>query len=156
MKPATISQLKNELKHKSQQETLDLCLKLARFKKENKELLSYLLFEEHNELGYIKEIKEEIDTEFANINRTSYYYVKKSVRKIQRNIRKYIRFSKKKETEVELFIYFCKKLRAMKPPINDNIALMNLYYKQVNSIKKTIRTLHEDLQLDYETEIGKL
>lgn len=156
MKPATISQLKNELKHKSHEETLDLCLRLARFKKENKELLSYLLFEENNELGYIKDIKEEIDIEFANINRTNYYYVKKSVRKIQRTIRKYIRFSKKKETEVELFIHFCKKLRTMKPSINNNIALMNLYYKQVESIKKTIKSLHEDLQLDYESEIESL
>ncbi len=156
MKPASISQLKNELKHKSQEEILALCLRLARFKKENKELLSYLLFEEHNEMGYIKDIKEEIDIEFANINLSSYYYIKKSVRKIQKTIRKYNRFSKKKETEVELFIHFCKRLRSMKPSINNNVALMNLYYKQMESIKKIVKTLHEDLQLDYESEMKNL
>ncbi len=156
MKPASISQIKNEVKHLSQTETMELCLKLARFRKENKELLSYLLFEEHNEPGYINDLKEEIDVEFTNINRNSYYYIKKSVRKIQKMIRKHIKFSKKKETEVELFIYFCKKLRSMKPSINNNVALYNIYYKQVESIKKTIKALHEDLQFDYEMELDEL
>ncbi len=156
MKPASISQIKNELKHKNPEETMELCLKLARFKKENKELLSYLLFEEHNELGFINDIKEEIDLEFSNINNSSYYYIKKSVRKILRTIKKYIRFSKKKETEVELLIYFCKKLRTMKPSIDNNLALFNIYYNQKVSVKKTIKKLHEDLQYDYEIEIEEL
>lgn len=156
MKPASISQIKNELKHKSQEENLELCLRLARFKKENKELLSYLLFEEYNEQGYIQDIKEEIDEGFTEINRSSYYYVKKSVRKIQRTIKKYIKYSKKKETEVELLIYFCKKLRNMQPSVDNNVALFNIYYKQKEGIKKTIKSLHEDLQYDYNIEMEDL
>lgn len=156
MKPASISLIKKELKHKTQEENLELCLRLARFKKENKELLSYLLFEEHNEQGYINDIKEEIDEGFVEINRSSYYYIKKSVRKIQRTIKKYIRYSKKKETEVELLIYFCRKLRDMKPSIDNNVALFNIYYKQKESIKKTIKSLHEDLQYDYNIEMDEL
>jgi hypothetical protein len=156
MKPASISQIKKELKFQSQEDTMNLCLKLARFKKENKELLSYLLFEEYNEPGYINDIKEEIDEEFININRNSYHYIKKSVRKIQKKIKKYIKFSKKKETEVELLIYFCKKLRSMKPSIDNNVALFNIFYKQKESIKKTIKTLHEDLQYDYDIEMEDL
>ena len=45
MKAATVAQLKKELQFKSQEEIMELCLRLARFKKENKELLTYLLFE---------------------------------------------------------------------------------------------------------------
>ncbi len=156
MKAASISQIKKELKHKSQEEILELCLRLVRYKKENKELLSYLMFEEYNEQGYITDIKEEIDESFTEINRNSYFYIKKSVRKIQRTIKKYIKYSKKKETEVELLMYFCKKLRDMKPSIDNNVALFNIYYKQKESIKKTIKSLHEDLQYDYDIEMEEL
>mgnify|MGYP000642523159 CR=1 FL=1 len=49
MKAVTIKQLKDELSHKTANELKELCLHLARFKKENKELLTYLLFESHDE-----------------------------------------------------------------------------------------------------------
>ncbi len=45
MKAASIQELKQELQHTSLKEITELCLRLARFKKENKELLTYLLFE---------------------------------------------------------------------------------------------------------------
>jgi len=60
MKAATVAQLKKELQYKSQDEVLQLCLRLARFKKENKELLTYLLFESDSEEGYIETVKEEL------------------------------------------------------------------------------------------------
>ena len=41
MKPATVHQLKRELQTRTPDELLQLCLRLAKFKKENKELLTY-------------------------------------------------------------------------------------------------------------------
>ena len=102
MKAATIAQLKKELQFKSQEDITQLCLRLARFKKENKELLTYLLFESDSEEGYIETVKEEVDQMFTEINTNSYFYIKKSVRKILRTIKKYIRYSGDKATEVEL------------------------------------------------------
>ena len=49
MKTATVKQIKDELSYKSANELKELCLHLSRFKKENKELLTYLLFEAHDE-----------------------------------------------------------------------------------------------------------
>ncbi len=149
MKAATVAQLKKELKFKSQDEVLELCLRLARFKKENKELLTYLLFESDSEEGYIETVKEEVDAMFADINVNSYFYIKKSVRKILRTIKKYIRYSGNKATEVELLLYFCEKLKSFRPSINRNTTLMNLYNRQLEYIKKKIPVLHEDLQYDY-------
>ena len=149
MKAATVAQLKKELKFKSQDEVLELCLRLARFKKENKELLTYLLFESDSEEGYIETVKEEVDAMFADINVNSYFYIKKSVRKILRTIKKYIRYSGNKATEVELLLYFCEKLKSFRPSINRNTTLMNLYNRQLEYIKKKIPLLHEDLQYDY-------
>ena len=100
MKPATVKQLKDELKDRSPGELLELCLRLSKFKKENKELLTYLLFEAANEGEYVVHIKEEIDNEFEEINTLRFYYIKKSVRKILRNVKKRALYSQKKETEV--------------------------------------------------------
>ncbi len=156
MKAVTIKQLKDELSHKSASDLKDLCLHLARFKKENKELLAYLLFESHDEESFIATIKEEVDMQFSEINTKSFFYIRKSVRKILTSIKKHIRYSKKKETEVELLLYFCKKLKAFKPSINRSTRLQSVFDTQVRMIKKAIEKLHEDLQYDFQLELNEL
>lgn len=156
MKAATIAQLKKELQFKSQDDIVQLCLRLARFKKENKELLTYLLFESDSEAGYIETVKQEVDEMFADININSYFYIKKSVRKILRTIKKYIRYSGNKETEVELLLYFCEKLKNLKPSIHRNTTLLNLYTRQLDYIAKKLPLLHEDLQYDFGMTLEKL
>ena len=106
MKAASVVQLKKELQYKDQDQLLELCLRLARFKLENKELLTYLLFEAEDEAGYIALIKSTLDHQFLDINTKHYYYIKKGIRKILKGLRKYIRYSGNKETEVELLLYF--------------------------------------------------
>tara|TARA_R100000306_G_scaffold12131_2_gene14105 strand:+ start:11823 stop:12299 length:477 start_codon:yes stop_codon:yes gene_type:complete len=156
MKPATVAQLKKELKFRSSDELEELCLRLAKFKKENKELLTYLLFQSHNEEAYIKSVKQVIDDGFSTINTKSYYFMKKTVRKVLRMVKKYIRYSKKKETEVELLLYFCEQLKNLRPSIKRNKMLTNLYERQLILAKKRITELHEDLQHDYTLEIEEL
>lgn len=156
MKSATVANIRKELKHKSNEELAELCLRLSRFKKENKELLTYLLFEADYEAGYIETIKTEIDEQFDQINTSSFFYIKKSVRKILRNTKKYIRYSLNKETEVELLLYFCQKLNAMTPSISRNTTLTNLYDRNIIAIKKKVKNLHEDLQYDYKLKLEDL
>lgn len=156
MKAATVSEIKKELKYRSSDELEQLCLRLARFKIENKELLTYLLFEAQDEEIFIRGVKEEIDQLFETINTASYFYIKKTVRKILRKVKKYIRYSPHKETEVELLLYFCEKLKDFTPSIKRNITLTNLYLRQLEFIKKKIPKLHEDLQHDYEIELEAL
>ncbi len=156
MKTATVIQLKNELKYQSQEELLKLCLHLSKFKKENKELLTYLLFEADDEDSFILGVKEETSELFSQINTVSYFYIKKSARKILRIIKKYIRYSKKKETEVELLLHFCTELKEMSPPFYRNTSLQNIYDRQILLTQKAIATLHEDLQYDYNLELDEL
>lgn len=156
MKAATITELKRELKHQTEEELIALCLSLAKFKKENKELLTYLLFEASDEETFVAEVKEEVEQQFSEINRRSFYLMKKSIRKILRNIKKYIRYSKKKDTEVQLLIHFCQQLKEMSPSINRSITLINLYDRQIKSIHKALSYLHEDLQFDYREELEEL
>lgn len=156
MKAVTVKKIKNELKYKSQNELIELCLSLSKFKKENKELLTYLLFEAHNEEGYIESVKEEVDILFDEINTKSFFYIRKSVRKILRLIKKFIRYSKKKETEVELLMHFCYKLKNFSPSIRRSPRLMATFERQIILIEKAIDKLHEDLQYDYKLELESL
>ncbi len=156
METAPISQIKNELGNLHPEELRDLLLRLAKFKKENKELLSYLLFEAWNEQEYIKQAKDEIDLEFLSLNRSSYYLAKKTLRKVLRTTNKYIRFSGKKETEIELLMHFCKKMKDSKLNYKANRVIFNMYINQVKRIQKVISQLHEDLQYDFREALENL
>ena len=156
MKAVTVKKIKDELSHKNSFELIELCLRLSKFKKENKELLTYLLFESDNEERYIESVKEQIDELFGQINIKSYFYIRKSTRKILTLTKKFIRYSQNKETEVELLLYFCKKLKEFRPSIKKSPRLVNTFDRQVLLIKKTIATLHEDLQYDYQLELDNL
>ena len=104
MKAATVIQLKKELETLNEEHLRQLCLRLARFKIENKELLTYLLF----------------------------------------------------ESEIELLLYYCHKLKNLKPSISNNVTLTNIYLKQIESIEKKIIKLHEDLQYDFRERLNDL
>ena len=156
MKAVTVKELKQELKNRSSEELMELCLKMAKFKKESKELLTYLLFEADDEAAYIESVKREIDEQFKLVNKKSFYFIRKGLRKILALTKKYIRYSKKTVTEVEVLIYFCQKLNDFTPSIKRSSNLRNLYDMQVATIKKKVTTLHEDLQYDYENDIEAL
>lgn len=156
MKAVTVKTIKDELSYKNSKELIELCLRLSKFKKENKELLTYLLFESDNEENYIESVKEQMDDLFEQINTNSYFYIRKSVRKILTLTKKFIRYSQKKETEVELLLFFCQKLKNFRPSIKNSLQLQNMFDRQVILIQKAVGTLHEDLQYDFQQEIEEL
>ncbi len=156
MKAAPLVEIKHELTNTSHDELVKICLNLSKFKKENKELMTYLLFDSDDEVAFIVSVKTEMKQQFDAINTKTYFYMKKSVRKILRNIKTNIRYSKKKETEIELLIYFCSELKKMNPSIFKNAVLQNIYNRQIEIIKKAISHLHEDLRYDYGMELNEL
>lgn len=156
MKPASIALIKSELKNTPPSQLVDICLRMARFKLENKELLTYLLFEQEDESSYIREIKQEMEVLFEAMNRQSLYLAKKTIRKVQRHINKYIRISGQKTTEVELRIHFCRLLKVSGLPLARNRVLSNLYNREQERIIKAVSALHEDLQYDYFEELKSL
>ncbi len=156
MKAATVNEIKQALKTMESNQLAELCLRLARFKKENKELLTFLLFEEDDLDVYLKNVKEEMDRGFAEMNTTNIYFIKKTVRKVLRMTNKYIRYTSNKSAEVELLLHYCLSFGALKIPVLKSTALMNLYKSQVKKIETSIGVLHEDLQHDYLRELKKL
>lgn len=156
MKIESIVTIKKELKHLSKDELLELCLRLGKFKKENKAFLTYLLFQSEDEDAYIESVKSTLDELFDGINSTSYFFMKKTIRKILRQIKIYSKYSSEKTTEVELLLYFCERLNGLKPSIHKNTTLSNLYERQITSIEKKVSVLHEDLQFDYNEKLEDL
>ncbi len=153
MKAATSNELKQELQASTPKQLLELCLRLARFKKENKELLTYLLFEAHDEASYIQSVKNDMDEQFAELSQFNLYLTKKSLRKILRSTNKFIRYTGSKLAETELLIHYCKNIIAAKIPYHKSAALSNLYNQQLKKINAAVILLHEDLQHDYWREI---
>ncbi|MEP6677421.1 MAG: hypothetical protein ABJA78_19830 [Ferruginibacter sp.] len=156
MKAASIQEIKQELSGTKPATLVTLCLRLARFKKENKELLTYLLFEAADEQSFITGVKNEIDELFAEINMSHLYFAKKTLRKIVRVINKYCRYSSIKETEIELRLHFCNSLKTSGIRIEQNNVISNLYNGQIKKINSLVVTLHEDLQYDYLKSLGDL
>lgn len=156
MKASSISQIKKELKYASKEELIEIVLQIGKYKVENKELLSYLLFDSSDEQGYIDKIKVYMDFQFEIINRENYYFIKKSVRKILRVTKRFIKYSKNIETETTLLIHFCKNLEEMDPSYKYNQVLLNMYFRQLSLIEKNLEKMHEDLSYDFRREVDLL
>ena len=153
MKTASIHELKNELSAVPAAQLMELCLRLAKFKKENKELLTFLLFEAHDMEAYISAVKADMDEEFTTISTTSLYFMKKNLRKILKVVNKYIKYSGDKQAEIELLIYFCSKVKQTGVKLENSTVLHNLFLQQVKKVEKAIDSQHEDLQYDYRKQL---
>lgn len=156
METASLAKIKKELQGLSQENLINICTQLARYRKENKELIHYLLFLADDEQEYIRSVKEETRQSFRDMNSGSYYLVKKSVRRILKDLKKYIKYSGKKETELELLIFFCREVQGNTFFSEEYTVLMNLYRRQLNSIYKILNSLHEDFQEDFKEQIEYL
>ena len=156
MKAASVNEIKQELKELNPAQLAELCLRLARFKKENKELLTFLLFEAHDLSGYVASVKQQMDENFAEINTSNIYFAKKTLRKILRIANKYIRYTGNKEAEVEILLHYITSFKGVKLSWHKSTALTNLYNAQIKKIKAAIDTMHEDLQYDYLQSVERL
>lgn len=156
MKISSIHSLKSELNEKSNLELVNYCLRLAKYKKENKELLTYLLFDSENEGYYIESIQDEMREAFKELVSKPRYLRQKLLRKLLRNLKKYIRYSGRKETEIELLIEFCFLIKRSSQDLLVDKIIYSIYHKQLEIVKKRLNQLHEDLQLDYQEQLNEL
>jgi hypothetical protein len=155
MKAASLNEIRKQLSALDSDALEKICLRLARYKVENKELMTYLLFEAHDEQAYVSGIRSELDALFETLPKGNVYYVKKSVRKIVRVMNKQIKYSGMHLTELEVRIYFCLKMKAQ-VPLQEGTVLFNLYQQQLGKIEKILSRIPEDLRFDYDRDLNKL
>lgn len=156
MKASTIHEIKQELTALPASRLAELCLRLAKFKKDNKELLTFLLFEAGDLTGYIEGVKRDIDLEFTELPKPNLYLTKKSLRKALRITTRQIRYTGSPQAEVELLTYFLGKIKQAGIPVDKHPVLSNLYKTQLKKIHSVIDTMHEDLQYDYKRSLTAL
>lgn len=155
MKPEKLSDLKKTLVKLSSIELTEICLRLAKYKKENKELLSYLLFDADDPLKYVEEVKNFLIIEFESMQK-HYYYSTKSLRKIIRLMNRYAKYTGSKQVEIELSIWFCTNFLNYIDLRTSHKPLQAILQRQFDKIVKLLDKLHEDLQFDYQKEFEEL
>lgn len=153
MKAASLNEIKKQMSTLDKGELIQVCTRLARYKKENKELLTYLLFEANDEQSYVLNVKGDVEELFAGLPTGNVYFVKKSIRKILRYINRQIRYSGTPQTELEIRIMFCMNMRSAGVPLHAGTVLYNLYQQQLKKILKVWSALPEDLRFDYERDL---
>ena len=151
MKAASVAELKKALFRLEHGELLDACLRLVRFKKDNKELLTYLLFLSDNEKGFADYLCEEIDEQF----RLTPNAHKKTLRKVIRWMNKCLRFTSVKDTDVQVRLHFVRSLRASKTPFRKSKVMVNMYNGQLKKVTKVIEKFHEDIRREVQREIDE-
>lgn len=155
MKPEKLSDLKKELSGLSTHELTEICLRMAKYKKENKELLSYLLFDADAPMKYAEQIKGFLLEDFKTMQK-HYYYSTKSMRKIIRLINRYAKYTGSKEVEIELALWFCINFLKFADLKTSHKPMQGLLTRQFEKVIKLIPKLHEDLQFDYRKEFDSL
>ena len=155
MQAQKLTDIRKELQSLDRQHLVEVCLRLARYKKDNKELLTFLLFEADSALNYAEKVKAAYQEDFKLLLRNSFQNIK-ITKRILRAVNKHAKYTLSKEAEIELLIWFCRNLIQN---INFNSAyklLQNILIKQLTKINTSIGKLHEDLQFDYRREFEKL
>ena len=153
MKSASLAQIRKELKTLSREEVAELCEKLIEYKRDNKELLNYLLFESVDEDAYVEAIKQDVSEAFSATNTSGFYLAKKSIRRALRIANKYIKYSDQPETELDVLLHFCEELKALDMNLKRSKVLVNLYERQLVKINDVYSDLHEDLQFEFKNRV---
>ncbi len=157
MNPAGIAEIKTELKELDKAQLLELLLAMAKYKKDNKEYMGYLLFEAHDKPNLVAEVKKIIDAQMEEHKQQSnLYYVKKGLRKTLRIVNKYCKYAADKALAADLHIYFCSALKNSGIPYYKNKLIVNLYAQEIKKINALVNALHEDVRADYQSAIEEI
>lgn len=157
MKTYGLADIKKELQFLDNNQLIELNLRLVRHKKENKELMAYLLFDANNEQAFIDGLIAENGFMFSQLPSNN-YQLAKGLRKILRVLSKYIKFTGSKQAEIELLISFCRNYVQYVDRRSSSTykPLRLILTRQLDKIRSTIAKLHEDLQFDYSQDFNAM
>jgi hypothetical protein len=157
MKFSGVQEIKKELQLLSPKKLQEICLRLAKYKKDNKELLAFLLFESDDKRVFIDEVKSDFNEELTQLEKqNNLFYTKKSLRRLLRLLNRYLKYIDDKAISLELIIWFCQQLKEHQIPMHRSRQLENIYEGLLKKIAVLLKTVHEDLRQDYEAELANL
>lgn len=130
----------------------EICIRLAKYKTENKEFLNYLLFHSYDNQPYIDEIKSDITNTFLSFNQNDYLN-SKVLKGLLTRLNKQLKFIADKNREAEIVTEFCLAFIANVSVRCYYAGLMQVLYRQFVRLQKVVGKLDEDLQFDYKEDI---
>ena len=155
MKTEKLNLIKKELQSLSVQQLTDISLRLSKYKKDNKELLNYLLYDAADPLAYAGQVKSFLEEEFKAMPK-HYYQSSKTLRKILRLMNRHAKYTASKQVELEMLLWFCANFVQYTDSRTSHKPLQAIFLRQLEKIKGILPKLHEDLQFDYNREFELL
>jgi hypothetical protein len=152
MRPASIQEIRNQLHHETPEALIDLILRLARFKQENKALVTYRIFDSIDEDAFVVSVQQMISEVFVGVNPAP-YLAKKTIRKAIRMGNQAIKYSGIPTTEISILLCLLQEMEQAQVDISSSPVLINLAKGLFKRAKKCHDGLHEDLQFEYRTKI---
>lgn len=156
MKVSSLAEIKKELQHLPHSELVAVIAELAKFSRDNKLYLYFLLYGREQPDLFMDMVKEELADGFEEATAKNHYTAKKSAQALRRKLNKYLKFTKDKLIQLELIYFFCQLLRQHGYLFYKNPVIQNLYRLQVGKAERILSQLHEDLQYDYQNKIEEL
>ena len=161
MKAAKISELKKELAKLDHDELFDVCVRLAKFKVESKELLTYLLMKADNEIGYADELCDEIDASFnalsvdaVRVRGNRGEFIRRRCAKLFAGWTNPCDSRVTKRLSCRCGSTFAGKIKEKRIRFGSCRVSANLYATQLKKIDKAIEKVHPDLQFDYNQQVS--
>jgi hypothetical protein len=151
----SLASLKKELSGLERADLISICARLARHKKENKELLAYLLLDADDPILYAEKIKPLLDEPFDAPFYSSWAFAKR-LRKSLRIIAKYQRFTGSARGEAELLIYFLQKFQSDWRHQLHHATIQKIVFRSFDKIEKLIYKVDEDYRFDFEEPLQGL
>lgn len=156
MRSASVKEIKDELAALPHKELVALLQRLARFKKENKELLTFLLFESQDIEGYLATVRQEMLEGMLDIRPRQSWLAKKTIRKTLRIAMKHIRLSASRQAEADLLLHFLRLVIDSGMDLSATPVVLNLCHTQLRKVEAAIEAMHEDLQYEYRMESERI
>ncbi len=155
MESPKLATLKKELNFLEAPELKELCLRLAKHKTENKELLHFLLFYGDKKDLYVEDVKNILTSGFDDLH-PSVYTATKQIRKVLRLANKHIKFIATKHLEAEIVSSFCEDFIKHTIATTHQKATIGILFNQLKRLQRIIAKLDDDLQFDYQGKFDEL
>lgn len=151
-----IAEIKKAVGFLDEKELRLLLMEIIGFSTDNKRFAYFKLHEQQDEQFFMSESKEFLLQEFFKAVNTNYWTGKKSLQKLRSTLNKLLKFTKRKDFQLELILYFCLQCKEFGYLSYRHPVIENLYTTQLRKAESLINKLHEDLQYDYEHQLEEL
>lgn len=156
MKPADSKDIKAALTKLESATLREIILRLARLKKENKELLTYILFDAADKEGYVAEINHYVTQQMGEVNVKSAHFARKSLRRILKTAWRLVKYSGDAECVIQVNLHLLEEMNKSKIPFGKSTALENIRSQVKAAIEKNLKLVHADLAHDFKRQLQKM